>query len=247
MSVIVECSAPAGSFEVGRVLQEVEYTRAELEGMVAVGSGATTNREPISPFLWVADANTAALATRLRHAEGIRSEQLLDEFDDRALFNIEWEPKDGGFIRELLALDVTIMDAVGTADRWRFRLRFHTDEALSAFRINRQERAFSIGVQRVVDLADWETEQPADAMGLTSAQHDALLAGLKGGLFRRAPTNEPSRSQRRVGNFESGALRAVATGRDETPRRDAGCTVSSRVRVVLLVQDLHKSPLATIL
>jgi predicted DNA binding protein len=183
MSVIVECSAPARSFEVGRVLQEVEYTRAELEGMVAVGSGATTNREPISPFLWVADANTAALATRLRHAEGIRSEQLLDEFDDRALFNIEWEPEGGGFIQELLALDVAIMDAVGTADRWRFRLRFHTDEALSAFRINRQEQAFSIDVQRVVDLADWETEQPADAMGLTSAQHDALLAGLKGGYF----------------------------------------------------------------
>lgn len=181
MSTIVECFVPTGAFTLGRVLQGIEYTFAELEGVVATGSGA--NHDRLTTFVWVTNPETPAIATRLEHADAVRSSRLLDEFDDRALFRVEWISEADGWVQRLVELDVALLQASGTAERWRFQLRFHTEEALSAFQAIRHEQEFSIDVQRVVDLEQWETEHPADAMGLTPAQHEALATAAAEGYF----------------------------------------------------------------
>lgn len=181
MSVVVECSVPAAGFELGRALRDAEFTSAELERLIAIGSHGDAGT--IAPFLRTLDANAAALEATLRDAEGIDHARLLDAFDDRALFGVEWTPADGGFLHTLSGLDVAISEAVGSGDRWRFRLRFHTDEALSAFRKYRREGETGIDLRRVADLADWETAEPAEAMKLTPAQHEALVTAFEEGYF----------------------------------------------------------------
>ncbi|PSP74722.1 hypothetical protein BRC86_04970 [Halobacteriales archaeon QS_3_64_16] len=71
MSVIVECSVPAVEFVLGRILQEVDFRRAELERVVAIGSGGETDR--IAPFFWVIDADAAALEAALGDADDLES------------------------------------------------------------------------------------------------------------------------------------------------------------------------------
>jgi predicted DNA binding protein len=183
MSVVVDCVVPAEDFELGRALRETGYARAELEGVVAAGPGAGAGAGRVAPFLRVVDAESGAVEAALRRAEHVTGVGVLDEFNGRALFRVEWALEGSGFVRRLLDLDVAIVEAVGGADRWRFELRFHTDDALSAFQAYRRAGESNIDVQRVTDLAEWETEHPVDAMGLTPAQNEALLAAFNDGYF----------------------------------------------------------------
>ncbi|PSP74723.1 hypothetical protein BRC86_04975 [Halobacteriales archaeon QS_3_64_16] len=103
------------------------------------------------------------------------------------MFRAEWDPAlDGaraGFLGSLADLDVAILEGVGDADRWEFRLRFHTDEAVSAFQASQREQEFSIDVRRVAEFVDWEAQSSAEALELTSAQHDALRLAVEEGYF----------------------------------------------------------------
>ena len=181
MCVVVECSVPAADFELGRVLQEAEYRQAELERVVAIGSRGETDR--IAPFFWVMGADAAALEATLGDTGALEEVRLLDTVGDRALFRAEWDPAGEDFLGSLADLDVAILEAIGNAERWVFRLRFHTDAALSAFQAAQREREFSIDVRRVAEFVDWERESPAEAMELTSAQHDALRMAIEEGYF----------------------------------------------------------------
>jgi hypothetical protein len=179
--VVVECSVPAADFELGRVLQEAEYRQAELERVVAIGSRGETDR--IAPFFWVMGADAAALEATLGDAAPFEEVRLLDTVGDRALFHAEWDPAGEDFLGGLADLDVAILEAVGDADRWEFRLRFHTDEALSAFQASQREQEFSIDVRRVAEFVNWEAQSSAEALELTSAQHDALRLAVEEGYF----------------------------------------------------------------
>lgn len=181
MCVVVECSVPAADFELGRVLRGTEYRQAELERVVAAESGGETDW--ITPFFWVIDADAASLEAALGEADDLENVELLDTVGDRALFRAEWEPAHEGVLGALGALDVAILEAIGNTDRWEFRLRFHTDAALSAFQASQREKEVHIDVRRVAELVDWERESPAEAMELTSAQYDALRVAVEEGYF----------------------------------------------------------------
>lgn len=113
--MIVECTVPARDFRLGNALRETEYTRAELERVVATGLGAGGER--ITPFFWVVDADMTAIETTLGNAVDVTSVRLLDAFDDRALFRVEMGSGTDRFVRRLLDLDVAILEAIGSPDR----------------------------------------------------------------------------------------------------------------------------------
>ena len=136
------------------------------------GSDATQTRRAFMKAA-VAAGGASALSACLGFAEGGNREPIPDGVEDLSTL-----PD-----RQHAWRDRIRLDQYGNALLPRHQILLYlnldrggalTEEALSAFQAIRHEQEFSIDVQRVVDLEQWETEHPADAMGLTPAQHEAL-------------------------------------------------------------------------
>jgi predicted DNA binding protein len=174
VSVIVEFTVPAEDFALGQAFRETGGTRFELERLIPT-SGA------IIPFFWIHDGDYEAIAGSLANDADVGDVRVVDELDDRALFRIGWEAGIDGLIRSLLDLDVAILEAEGTTERWAFEFRFPSSESLSEFRTACTEAGMDIDVERVYDLTQAGTE--SDETTLTPAQREVMVAALDGGYF----------------------------------------------------------------
>lgn len=183
MSTIVEITVPAADFELGRSLQPTgEGARFELERMVP-----TSDR--IIPYFWAHDADTDSLTASLNDDESILEASLLDEFDGQALFRIVWPADINGLVQTLTNHEATILEAVGTGERWEFQLRFPDEADISAFRADCDQAGVKLDLQRLYHPAEPETDQSA----LTPTQRETLLSALEEGYFdipRRITTEE---------------------------------------------------------
>lgn len=141
MSVIIECTVPAEDFALGQAFRDTEGVRFELERLVPTS-------QAIAPFFWIRDGDFEAIETSLRADEDINSVRLLDEVDERALFRIEWGTEIDGLVGNLLDLDVAILQAEGTAERWEFEFRFPDNETLSAFQAACRESDVALDISR---------------------------------------------------------------------------------------------------
>ena len=183
MSVIVEVIIPAADFALGHSLQSTSNdARFELERMIP-----TTDR--IVPYFWVYDADVAALEAALSNHDDVLTVTLLDEYDDRALFRIEWPAEIDGLLQILNAHDAAILEAIGTNDRWEFQFRFPDSADIAAFRADCDEAGVSLDLQQLYN----PTEPGVETPGLTPVQHETLLTALEEGYFaipRRITTEE---------------------------------------------------------
>lgn len=173
MSTIVEITVPAADFELGRSLQPIgEGARFELERMIPTG-------DRIIPYFWAHDADTDALIASLNNEENILEASLLDEFDRQALFRITWPADVNGLVQTLNNHAATILEAVGTGERWEFQLRFPDDADISVFRADCDQAGVRIELQRLYHPAEPQTDQSA----LTPTQRETLLIALEEGYF----------------------------------------------------------------
>ena len=174
MSVMIECTVPAEDFTLGRAFRDTRGEQFELERLVP------TSRA-IVPFFWIYDGDYESIATDLETDVTTENVRVVDEFDDRALFRIEWETGIGGLMESLLDLEVAILQAEGTAERWEFEFRFPDGESLSAFQAACREAEIDLDVHRVYDLA--EDRSSPEGGSLTPAQREVLTAAVEGGYF----------------------------------------------------------------
>lgn len=173
MSVIVELTVPAADFALGRSLQSTsDRARFELERMVP-----STDR--IIPYFWVHDADFEALRASLPSEEDIHDVILLDTFDSQALFRIDWPADINGLIQTINDHDATILEAVGTNERWEFQFRFPDSANIAAFRADCQQKGVGLDLKRLYHPDEPDVEAP----GLTPAQRETLLTALEEGYF----------------------------------------------------------------
>lgn len=173
MSTIVEITVPAADFELGRSLQPISQgARFELERMIPTG-------DRIIPYFWAHDADADALISSLNDDENILEASLLDEFNNQALFRITWPADVNGLVQTLNDHAATILEAVGTGERWEFQLRFPDDADISAFHADCNQADVRFELQRLYHPAEPETDQSA----LTPTQRETLLTALEEGYF----------------------------------------------------------------
>lgn len=173
MSVIVEITVPAADFELGRSLQTTgNGARFELERMIP-----TSDR--VIPYFWAENTDFTALSTALSDDENVLGLTLLDDFDDRALFRIEWPPDINGLVGSIKTHGVTILDAAGTTERWDFQLRFPDSADISEFHADCKRQGIHLDLRRLYrpEQSDLETS------GLTPTQRETLLTALEEGYF----------------------------------------------------------------
>jgi predicted DNA binding protein len=172
MSVIAEIQIE-GDFVLSELFRELPDVRVQLERVVPAG-------ERTVPLIWIHTDDPAAAEQTLRDHRLVESITQLDEFEDQALYRIEWAEEPDSVFEEIRSQRAGLLDAVGVGESWKFDLRFPTHNALSEFHSHCKEAGLPIAVNRIYRPSD--TESTA-RYGLTDVQYDTLLQALKQGYF----------------------------------------------------------------
>jgi len=173
-SYVAEFTIPAESFPFGKTLVKMTDVEIEVDQIIPTDESAL-------PFFWVRGCDPEAF---MQHAEAepeVVETKLLEVVEQVALFRAEWRP-DSAVIEGIKALDMTIVEAVGTAAHWRFEVRTQDREAFVGFQDIFQEQGIPIELSRLYDLDELIHGQHRT---LSSKQRRALLAACQEGYYQK--------------------------------------------------------------
>jgi predicted DNA binding protein len=173
MSVIVEFRVSSGDFELGQILSVEKNSTVELERLVPLGKATV-------PLFWVHNASRDSFVEGVQKHPSVDEARVVDVFDDRALFTLEWDAEEDRLIAALRANDGRLSSALGTSDSWKMEVRFPSHEALSAFSTAAADAEIGLEVARVYNPSDPDV-QPW--YGLTEPQFEALTLAIRRGYY----------------------------------------------------------------
>lgn len=173
MSVIADFQIPSSAFELGRILTVEGGASIELETIVPTG------RDTV-PLFWVYNSDREHFVDNVQRHPAVDTAMELDVFDDRTLFTLDWDASRDYIFEGLLKSDGQLLGATGTADTWKFELRFHTHDNLSTFTTHCESAQIPLEVTRV-----YNPTKPGAGQwyGLTEPQFEALTLAVEMGYY----------------------------------------------------------------
>lgn len=182
MSTVVTLDVSPGAFSLGRALESADRSvTAEVEPVVPHGG-------QLMPFVRVHGTDVSSVTETLERHDAVGSVTLVQSDGDECLYRVDLTAGDDVFITELRDANASILAASGSADRWRFRLRFPRQSALTRF----HERCIDADVAFSVHRVDADGTGAGRAV-LTPEQREALYTALEAGYFeipRRSTLSE---------------------------------------------------------
>lgn len=173
MAVVAEFTIPPEAVPGGRALEDLQDVTVELERIVPTTGAAL-------PFFWVFGEDAETFVERFGADPEIDDLEVLERLDGAILVKAAWRP-DSAAIRGIQRLRATIMEATGTAEEWRFRVRGESRERLDEFRRLFTESDIPVRLERIYNYSEIaETERP-----LTDEQRETLLAAYRKGYFEQ--------------------------------------------------------------
>lgn len=186
MGVIVELRIPTHQFEFGRQFPVDSGDVADIERVGPVGDGTV----PVFSFsVPIGDHPDSDVAEAFADTDGYRIE-LLEAFDDHALYVLECDRNVDPFFRLLDDYDGSVRRGTGTAESWLFETCFPSHDRLSAFRSACDDFDAHVEVVRVYNPT---TPGTGAWFGLTPRQRRTLELAVERGYYdipRRCTTIE---------------------------------------------------------
>lgn len=171
MGVVAEFTIPPDAIPGGQALARRPDVRIELERIVPTNECAL-------PFFWMFGADPDAFLSDFAAEPEIVDVELLTRVEDAALFGATWTPADE-VIQGVRALQATIMEATGTAERWHFQVRAEDRDRLQEFQRIFGQQNIPVRLERMYNVAEiLETSRP-----LTEEQRETLLVAFERGYF----------------------------------------------------------------
>lgn len=173
MAIIAEISIQADEFLLGQIIAEYPGLSVEIERVVPAA-------KRVMPYIWGYGTDLKAFEAAMDESPNVRSITVLDEYEDRALYKIEWEDPAEQLITGITETNASILEA-RSDDEWLFRIRFEDHAGLTRFNEYCTTHDIDYRLSRVSSLAD---TSPSDAdYGLTEAQYEALSLAVERGYF----------------------------------------------------------------
>ncbi len=173
MSVIASVEIPAEEFLLDAPLDPERDVELTVETMVPTG-------EDVVPYLWVPSHLERALLEVLRDRRNVTTVSVVDEVDGYALVRIEWDGHANGVLTSIQQTDAIVTAAVGTGERWTFRLRFPSYEDLSTFYTTCLDHDVPV---ELVQLHEAVGPDADHRFGLTRPQREIVVAAYEAGYF----------------------------------------------------------------
>lgn len=174
MSVITTVSIPGEEFTLGAAISAHPRVKVRLQRVIPVG-------DTFIPYLWVSDENIEHIRSALEQEADIKGFKIVDTLDDEALVRVDWAEQIDGFLLALTEYGGTILEGIGEAGSWRFRLRFDDHDRLSEFYRDCTDRGIAIDIERVHDPG--MPSESGSKFDLTDTQREALQYAYEQGYF----------------------------------------------------------------
>jgi len=167
----------------GRVPTEelaLSYTHESCPGLTIeceriVKSGQNT----VMPLLWIRNGDREEIDATLEEDGTVEDASCISAFDNEFLYKMEWIEHVHLLVYMLTNGEASILDAYGSADRWKFRVlypdRAHLGET--------HEFAAEHGLTLEIDSVRGMEGEPAGRYGLTDGQYKALVRATNRGYY----------------------------------------------------------------
>lgn len=157
-----------------RIFVELPEIEIELESLVPLERRAL-------PYVWVGGQDREAFGSVLAGFPEVTEVEVLQRFDGRTLFRIEWNV-DSPTLECVARTGGSVMAALGTADRWTLTLRFEGHDGAATFQRCCHERDVPLEIDRIGSIPDgpgWGGQV------VTERQREALESAYERGYFER--------------------------------------------------------------
>ena len=169
--IIAAITIPADSFALGQILEAFPNVTIRLERIVPLQS-------EIIPLFWVSGGDESAIKATLEDHPHTKVVQSLTTAGDEELFEVRWLPDINGIIRAMIETEARLLEAEGTAEQWEFRLRFTTQENLTAFNQAVTSAGIPLTLQRL-----YNPTVPDENTSLSAKQREAIEQAYHAGHF----------------------------------------------------------------
>lgn len=173
MVLIAEFSFPGESFALRETLPQFPDVVVEAGRLVA------HSPETTMPCLWVAGESLSAFDEALRADPTVADVTATVEFQEEWFYHLTWTDEVEALVAEMVDHEGAILQATGTDDRWRARMRFATRDQFESFRDHFEEHEANLRLEQL-----FEQEFPHQRGGdVTPEQYRALTTAYRAGYF----------------------------------------------------------------
>lgn len=171
MATVAEFTLPADEFPLGTIFTELPGVTVQLERVIP-------DMNSVVPYFWVRGTESDAIVAQFSEHPGVRDIREVETIDGEHLMRCEWVSEHDNVLDGLIAPEVILLSAIGTAEGWTFELRGESRDAIAEF----QEYCHDHGIP--VTLEELHALRPLDAKrGLTGSQQEALVVAYEHGYF----------------------------------------------------------------
>lgn len=174
VSVEVDVTVPATDCPLEGVLRIGAGTRIQLERIVPIS-------EAVGPYVRISVETVDEIRSALRADPYVERFTEIETMGEISLVRIEWTLESNPVFDTVVAADGAVMDAVGTDETWRIRLRFPDHRRLGEWYRRCTDRGVSVSVKRVNTPNDEGLK--SDGAALTRPQREALATAWNLGYF----------------------------------------------------------------
>jgi len=173
VSIVGEFTIPAESFALAKTLASAPSMTVEADRL------ASHSTVEVLPFLWASRGDFEAFEAGLVDDPTVEEATVAERTDEEVLYRIEWSEAVRTVVDEIVDHHGTIAEATARKGTWDLRLRFAEDEMVSTFQDHFQNTDRHFDVERLYH----PTEPRQRIFGLTTEQHEALVAAVEEGYF----------------------------------------------------------------
>ncbi|WP_135536368.1 helix-turn-helix domain-containing protein [Halostella pelagica] len=171
MATVAEFTLAADAFPLGTVFAQLPDVTVQLERVIPDTNG-------VVPYFWVRGTETNTIVEQFSEHPGVRDIRAVDQVDGEHLMRCAWDEEYDSVLDALIAPEVVLLSATGSAEEWTFELRGESREAIAEFQEYCHEHGVSVVLEEIHAL------RPLDAsQDLTEAQRDALTLAYERGYF----------------------------------------------------------------
>ncbi|MFP8951869.1 helix-turn-helix domain-containing protein [Natrialbaceae archaeon A-arb3/5] len=197
MTFIGEFSIPATEFSFGAVLEGRDDLVIEFESVVPTHRG-------LMPFVWNGDEYDE-IAAEIAADPAVERIDEVEQVDGGRLYRVAWSDSSDSIARAVRKSEATLIEAVGSNDRWTFEVRFREQERIEQFQDCVREYDIDLVLERL--STEFEVD-PSMEYDLTDKQYETLVTAFESGFFE----NPRETTLDEVGT-ELGVSDAAAAGR----------------------------------
>ncbi len=171
MTVIADITIPSEEFELGRVFDEHPDITIDLERIVPLG-------DEVIPLFWVTNGDPEAIESTLLESPHTEIVRDLTDAGERVLFEVRWNLDIDGIIQPLIDTNARVLEAIGNAEEWEFRIRFSTQEDLNEFNQTATNKGIPVTLRHLYNPVAPEEQSP-----MSDEQREVITAAYRRGYF----------------------------------------------------------------